>query len=90
MIRTARTKPARALEEARRRVLEEVDRAGGLPIQELPRGWPLTRHHVRMLVRDLARDGLLTTTRDPGTRLPRVSLTPAGRRAIAGPDTEDT
>lgn len=89
MIKTARTEPARALEAARRQVLEQVARASAVPVQELPRGWPLTRHHVRMLVQDLSREGLLTSVREPGATLPRVSLTPAGHRALTGPTPED-
>jgi DNA-binding MarR family transcriptional regulator len=83
MIITAESIPAHALEAARRQVLEQIDRTGPIPVQELPRGWPLTRHHVRMVVRDLARDGLVVTARDPGAWMPVLTLTPAGRRVVA-------
>ena len=88
MIRTARSAPARALEQARHRILEHVDRAA--PVQEMPVGWPMTRHHVRMVVRDLSREGLVSLRRAPGSRLPVLTLTPAGRHALDSLPAEDS
>ena len=82
MIRPANTAPARALEEARRAILDHVAREGPVPVAELPSAWPLTRHHARLVVRDLSRDGLLAFARRIEDRAPVLVLTETGRRAM--------
>ena len=77
---------ARALEDTRREILERVDSEGPVPVATLPVAWPLTRHHLRLVVRDLARDGLAVYTRPPGSTRPLLSVTPAGRSALRQPE----
>lgn len=81
MIRPATTAPARALEEARRAILDHLAHQGPVPLAELPSAWPLTRHHTRLVVRDLSRDGLLAFARRIEDRAPVLVLTDTGRRA---------
>lgn len=82
MIRPSVTPQARALETARRQVLEEVARHGTVALSELPAGWPHTRHHVRLVVQDLSRDGMVAFARRIGDRAPVLALTDDGRRAL--------
>lgn len=71
-----------ALDAAGRQLLEQVARTGPLPPGELPRRWPMTRHLSRLLVRALAREGLVEHTRENGGP-PRLALTEAGKAVLA-------
>lgn len=82
MIRPTMTPRARALETARRQVLEQVARRGTVPLAELATGWPHTRHHARLVVRDLSRDGLVAFARRLEDRAPVLALTDDGRRTL--------
>lgn len=82
MIRPANTAPARALEGARREILQHLARRGPAPMAELPSTWPMTRHLTRLVVRDLRRDGLLASARRIEDRAPVLVLTETGRRVM--------
>jgi DNA-binding HxlR family transcriptional regulator len=58
----------------RRDVLRALDRYGPLTAAEIPRSWPITRPHVRDLLRDMVTDGLLEVTAESyGCRSFRLS-----------------
>lgn len=88
MIRTAssRRSATRAVEAARRMLLEQIDRAGPVAPARIRAGWPLTGHHVRIVLNDLIRDGLVASDRGGRGRVPRVSLTRAGHEALRNGD----
>lgn len=62
------------------RILRALDRQGPLTAAEIPRTRPVTRSHVRALLRDLAADGLVAATTADGCRSYR--LTDLGRRCL--------
>lgn len=82
MIRPLDTQQAGALEAARRRILEHVARNGAVPVADLPARWPLTRHHARLVARDLALDGLVSLANRIEDRTPVLTLTDTGRRTL--------
>ena len=84
MIRFAETHPALADDEIRRGILEHVERNGPSPLSSLPRRWPLTGFHLRLVAAQLAREGLVTVTRDGGAP-PHLGLTEAGRALLPTP-----
>lgn len=88
MIKPSSSPQAKALEAVRRSILGHVARTGPVPVSSLPVRWPLTRHHVRLVVRDLSRDGLVSFARRIDDRAPVLALTDEGRR-LAG-ESEDT
>lgn len=67
------------LERARRYILEYVARQGPVPPSAMPRRWPATRHHARLVVGDLTREGLMTVVHRPPAQRPLLSLTARGR-----------
>lgn len=80
--RTDRANGTPAVDAARRTLLEELRRSGPVPPGEIPGRWPLTRHHMRLVLAELIRDGLVASERGDGGRLPRLSLTPSGQDAL--------
>lgn len=82
MIKPHDTREAGALETARRRILEHVARNGAVPLTDLPSRWPLTRHHVRLVARDLALDGMVSMATRLGDRAPVLAITDTGRRTL--------
>lgn len=82
MIKPDETAQARALEAARRQILEHVARSGPVPVTSLPVRWPLTRHQARLVVRDLSRDGMVSFARRIQDRTPVLAITDTGRRAL--------
>lgn len=84
MIKPSDSPRARAVHEARHRVLAHLATNGPITVPEIPRRWPLTGHHIRLIVRDLSREGLLAV--EPDGAVPLIVLTRAGREAAgAGP-----
>lgn len=75
------------LDRPRRQLLEHLEWAGPLPVAELPRRWPLTGYHVRLVIRQLTADGLVEVHRN-GRYAPRIDLTQAGRLALGEPGRE--
>lgn len=65
----------------RRDILRALERYGPLTAAEIPRSWPVTRQHVRDVMREMADDGLVgVTSGDYGCRSFR--LTDLGRRCL--------
>ncbi len=89
MIDFARTDAAPALESANREVLAQLSRRGPVPVAALAGRWPVTRHHVRLVVSGLTREGLVSVVHRPPSRQPLVSLTPRGRAALERSGPED-
>lgn len=81
MIRPAHSRHATAVEAARLRILERVGRSGPVAVPDLAQGWPMTRHHVRLLALDLSRDALVAVVRS-SRGLPLLAITDAGRAAL--------
>ena len=77
-----------SLESAGRAVLEHVGSEGPLPAAMVPHRWPVTGHHLRLVVADLTRQGLLRAVRRPPARQPLVSLTPRGIAALDDPSAD--
>lgn len=73
-----------AMTLARRAILAYLAREGAAEVRELPRAWPVRRHHVQHIVLHLIADGL-AETRD-GNRFVHarssVRLTAAGRASL--------
>lgn len=65
----------------RREVLRALERHGPLTAAEVPCVWPVTRQHVRDVMRDMTSDGLLgVTAGDYGCR--SYQLSDLGRRCL--------
>ncbi|MFW6079362.1 MAG: hypothetical protein ACODAE_07070 [Gemmatimonadota bacterium] len=65
-------------------VLDHLDRWGPCEVAEIPYRWPLTRMHLRQLVRELVDAGLAEWVDDEdGRPARRVRLTRIGRRGAA-------
>ena len=77
--------PAPALRAARWTVLRHLRRAGPVSTAGLPARWPLTRHHLRMVVDGLVDDGLVARAPAGHARVPVLALTSAGVEALEGP-----
>lgn len=90
MIRPADTPQRRAVDAARLRILRQVHRSGPMAVSELARGWPLGRHHARLVVLDLSRDALVSLVRSSGYGVPLVQITDDGRAALRQVDRDDS
>ena len=67
----------------RRRLLEHLRDEGPTAVVDLPRQWPVTRYHVRHVVRLLLEEGLIETSGDSAPAWHRlVRLTAHGTGAI--------
>lgn len=89
MIRPAPHPHVLAVNAARLRILEQLDRSGPVSMPELCREWPMARHHARLLVLDLSRDAMVSFLRSTGGGPPRLDITDAGRAALAGTISDD-
>lgn len=73
--------PAQKYLAERRRLLRELEERGPQPLGAVPRVWPVTTHHVRMLLRELEHDRLVERVRSAdGAYLYR--LTDEGERTL--------
>jgi DNA-binding MarR family transcriptional regulator len=77
------------VERARRKVLDYVARQGPVPPTAMPGHWPATRHHARLVVGDLTREGLVRVVHRPPAKRPLLSLTTRGRAALEEYGTEE-
>lgn len=82
MIRPA---PDSAGERVRHAILAHLHRFGPSAVSELPGRWPVTRHHVRLAVRQLTRDGFVRLVREAPHGPARVTMTEAGRARVSDP-----
>jgi hypothetical protein len=84
MIRFAADYPALADDRVRHHILEHVDRNGPSSVSSLPHQWPLIGFHLRRIAAQLARDGLVSMSRDDEAP-PLMALTEAGRALLPTP-----
>lgn len=77
-------RPAPAVHAARRAVLDHLRRSGPGETAEIPGRWPLTRHHLRLVVDGLVADGLVARIPLPASHRSLLALTATGRAATEG------
>jgi hypothetical protein len=83
MIRFAESSPTLDDPGLRRHILAFVDRNGPSPLNALPRAWPVTGFHLRLVAGELIRDGEVSVVRENGGS-PRLAVTEVGRARLAG------
>ena len=72
-----------AIDGLKDRILARVTAEAPLPLSALDARWPVTRHHVRLVVLELSRDGLVSFARSDENGMPLLCITGAGRAAAA-------
>lgn len=89
MIRPGNHPHVLAVNAARLRILEQLNRSGPVSMPELCREWPMARHHARLLVLDLSRDAMVSFLRSSRGGPHRLVITDAGRAALARATQDD-
>lgn len=72
-------------------ILRYLDQFGPRLVREIPHMWPITRQHIRSLVKRLVEDGLLAFAGNGANGTPRqLGLTEAGSRVLEEIDWSET